>query len=91
MAHPIRDAKVHVFQRVDSNEGGVQFIARLSPYKTYPVISQGGTQEEAVNSLESLRTEAIEKHEADVIRRQEASARAKTKAAEKKAAKEPTT
>lgn len=85
MTHPIRDAELHVYERVDAHDKGPQFIARLYPYKTYTVFGQGDTYGEAVAQIEALRTEAIEKHEADVIRRQEASQRMKERAANKKA------
>lgn len=82
MSHPIRKAEIHVWQRTEGTNG-VQFIARFYPYKTYPVTASGDTEADVVGKMEALRTEAIEKHEADVIRRQEASARMKASKAAK--------
>lgn len=82
--HPIRTAKVHVFQRVDSDGKGYAFIAKFYPYKTYPVIFNGATHDEVVAKAEAMRTEAIEKHEASVIARQEAKAKADAARAAKK-------
>ena len=86
--HPIRNAALHVFARLDATEGGTQFIARFHPYDTYPVFFNGSTADEAIARAEEMRAEAIERHEAAVINRQEAAARARVAAAAKKAAKE---
>lgn len=82
--HPMRHAPLHVFQRIDGHEGGAQFVAMFAPYKNYPVTFYGATEGAATGAAEEMRREAIEKHEAAVIVRQAA----KAKAAAKRAAKE---
>lgn len=79
-SHPMRDAPVHVFQRTNPDGHGSAFIARFWPYSTYPVFATGQTEDEARTALETLRTEAIEKHEAAYIARREAAAARKAKA-----------
>ena len=86
--HPIRNAALHVFQRIDAHDGGSQFVAMFAPYKAYPVFFHGSTEDAAVDAADAMRTDAIDKHEAACIARQENSARAKAAAAAKKAAKE---
>lgn len=70
--HPMRDATVHVYQRVDASPGGSAFIGRLHPYNVYPIFSTGDTSEEVTSKLEDLRTEAVEKFEASYIKRRKA-------------------
>lgn len=77
LGHPIRLAEIHTFKRVDSNGNGSEFIARFYPYKTYPVTFSGPTAESVTDLAEDMRAEAIEKHEASVIARQERQAKAK--------------
>lgn len=81
--HPIRDAAIHIFERSEYNGQGSRYLARFHPYNAYPVHALGATESEVVAKLETLRTEAIEKHEADVIRRKEAAERMKAKKAAK--------
>jgi hypothetical protein len=83
MSHPIRSAKIHVFKRIDAEDGGVRYMARLHPYRVYPVFFYGDTPEEAVAALEAVRAEAIEKHETAVINRQEAAEKARSAKARK--------
>ena len=71
MSHPIRNAELHVFARVESNGKGAEFIARFHPYDNWPVFFKGGTPEEAESKAKDFRWECIKKHEANVIRRQE--------------------
>jgi len=52
-------------------------MARLHPYRVYPVFFYGDTPDEAVAALEAVRADAIEKHEASVIKRQEAAEKAR--------------
>ena len=87
MSHPIRKADIHIFNRIDDGEFGARFIGRFYPYNAYPVFAQGETPKEVRDKLEALRTEAIEKYEAQVIARQEAQAKRKATLAAKKAAK----
>jgi hypothetical protein len=84
MSHPIRKASIHTFQRVDSDGKGCEWIARFHPYKTYPILFSGKTRQEAVDAAETLRAEAIDKHEAQCIHRQ----KLRKLAAERKSAKE---
>ena len=83
--HPIRNAALHIFARIDANEGGAQFIARFYPYDIYPVFFNGSTADEAVENAEKIRASAIEKHESSVIARQEARAKADATRKAKKA------
>ena len=77
MTHPIRDAELHVFARIESNGNGSEFIARFHPYDNWPVFFKGATAEDARNKASAFRAECIEKHEADIIRRKEQSAKMK--------------
>tara|TARA_R110000851_G_scaffold214111_1_gene366722 strand:+ start:547 stop:807 length:261 start_codon:yes stop_codon:yes gene_type:complete len=86
MTHPIRNAVIHTFKRKDSDGKGREWIAQFFPYKIYPVFFSGKTEEDVIDSAEAVRAEAIQKHEADCIRRQDA----KEKAAQKRKSKEPT-
>jgi len=75
--HPIRDAALHVFERTDDAAQGPRFMARFYPYSIYPVFFTGPTKDAAIASAEELRAEAIAKHEAAYILKQEAKAKAK--------------
>ena len=88
MTHPIRNAELHTFERGTDTGKGAIWIAMFHPYPTYPVFFQGKTEAAAIEAAEAMRTEAIEKHEAACILRQEQSRKAKERAAAKKAAKE---
>lgn len=88
MTHPIRDAEIHVFNRMDGGKGGAEIIARFYPYDTYPVFAHGRTAAEAIAKLEVIRTEAIEKYEKQVIAREAAKVKRAATVAAKKAAKE---
>lgn len=82
MTHPIRDAELHVFKRIEGMSGVARYIARFHPYDNWPVFFKGATAEEARNKAKEFRDECIEKHEADIIRRKEQAAKMK-KAKEK--------
>lgn len=84
MSHPIRKASIHTFQRVNSDGKGCEWVARFHPYKTYPILFSGKTRQEVIDAAETLRAEAINKHEAQVIHRQ----KLRELAAERKALKE---
>ena len=90
MSHPIRKAEIHTFCRVEETKPnfnprtGVTFIAMFFPYKTYPMYFSGHSRSDVIAKAEAFRAEAIEKHEADCIRRQELSRKAKERAAKKK-------
>lgn len=86
MTHPIRKAAIHTFKRENGDGNGREWIAQFYPYKTYPVIFSSKTEQGVIDAAEDMRTEAIEKSEAECIRRQEA----KEKAAQKRKAKETT-
>ena len=86
--HPIRNATIHVFKRIDAHDGGHKYVAMFAPYKTYPVFFHGSTEDAAVDAAEAMRTDAIYKHEAACIARQENAVRAKAAAAAKRAKKE---
>lgn len=86
MTHPIRKAAIHTFKRQNCDGNGREWLAQFYPYKTYPVIFSGETEQRAIDAAEAMRTEAIEKHEAECIRRQTA----KEIAAQKRKAKETT-
>lgn len=66
--HPFRDAELRVFKRID----GEEYVARFHPYKTYPIIFTCPSEEAVRRQAEEFRADAIEKHEADYIRRREA-------------------
>ena len=88
MVHPIRKAEVHTFRRFEDTSKGHKWIAYFYPYSVYPVYFSGKTRQEVLNKAETMRAEAIEKHEADCIRRQELARRNKERAAERKRKKE---
>ena len=87
MTHPIRAAVIHVWKRCDNEEKGAAYIARFHPYNTYPIFAEGKTPIEAMDKLEVIRAEAIDKHEKQVIQRIELAKAAKA-AREKKAKEE---
>lgn len=84
MGHPIRNADIHTFERNNDDGNGRKWIAQFYPYKIYPVFFSGKTEQEVVSTAEKMRTEAIEKYEAQWIARQQA----KEKAAKTRKAKE---
>lgn len=88
MTHPIRSAAVHTFSREDGNDGGHAWLARFYPYSVYPVFFHGETEADVIAQAEALRAEAIEKHEAACIARQEAAEKRKATLAAKKPQKE---
>jgi len=53
------------------------WLARLHPYSVYPVFFSGATEDEVIAQAEALRAEAIAKHEASCIARQQAAAKAR--------------
>ena len=61
--HPIRKAKLHVFRRFDHHEGGAKYIARFSPYDTWPIFFSGESAAQAIKAGETFRTEALDQHE----------------------------
>ena len=86
MTHPIRQAEVHTFQRHNSNGKGREWIAQFYPYSIYPVFFIGPTEAGVVEQAEGMRAEAIEKHEAACIARQQAKEKAAAARAKKQAA-----
>ena len=92
MTHPIRDAEIVTWMSGDEKVAGTPYkwMGRLAPFSVYPVTAHCMTREGVVEKLEALRTEAIEKHEEQVIARQELAKANKERAAAKKAAKEST-
>ena len=90
MSHPIRNAEIHAFNRAQTFDSdaahGVEWIAMFYPYKTYPVYFSGRTKAAVIEQAEAMRTDAIEKYEADCIRRAEMSRKAKERKAAKEAA-----
>jgi hypothetical protein len=82
--HPMRNAPIHVFQRVDNDGTGATFIARLHPYDTYPVFWHGKTAEAAKQSCADFVAEAVAKHEAAYVTRQENAQKARAAAKAKK-------
>lgn len=81
--HPIRNAPVHVFERRDVQEGGYRWIAMLYPYRSYPMHFHGPTQEAVLQSVADFKADAIEKHEAKIIARQNALEKARAAKAKK--------
>ena len=71
--HPMRDAEVHVFKRIDADV----FISRLHPYDAYPIFWTAETEAEARVMAETFRDDAVAKHEAGFITRSEALAKAR--------------
>lgn len=84
MTHPMRDAPLHTFVRNGFDDGtGAEWIAMFHPYRTYPVHFTGTTRAAVIEAAEAMRAEAIEKHEAACIAREEG----RRKAAETRARK----
>jgi enoyl-CoA hydratase/carnithine racemase len=77
--HPIRKAKIHVFQRIKGEGGDAPFIARLHPYNNWPIIFRGKTAEAAEAKVIHFMAEVIEKHEAEAVTKQKARDAAKLK------------
>ena len=83
--HPMRRAVLHTFQRQDTHNGGSDWIGRFYPYSAYPVFFHGPTEADVTEKAEAMRAEAIERHEASVIARQNARIKADAARAAKKA------
>ena len=87
MTHPMRHTKIHTFERIrdicEHDETGAEWIAMFHPYRTYPVHFTGATRAAVIEAAEAMRAEAIEKHEAACIAREEG----RRKAAETRARK----
>ena len=77
--HPIRKAKIHTFSRNDDESGGAIWLARLHPYRTYPIFFTGDTEQSVIEQAEALIAKAITDHEAACIARQKATAERKAK------------
>lgn len=69
--HPIRNAELHIFERVNKSDNGSDFVARFHPYDTWPVFFKGQTREEAERKAAQFKQECLDKHEVDCIARQQ--------------------
>ena len=65
--HPMRDVVFHAYIRQD----GAEAIARGKPYGLCPMFFEATTADEALRKAEAFRADAVAKHEAACIRRQE--------------------
>lgn len=81
--HPLRHAVLHTFQRQDTHNGGSDWMGRFYPYSAYPVFFHGPTEADVTDKAEDMRAQAIERHEASCIARQEAQIKAAATRAEK--------
>lgn len=84
--HPFRTAPLHLFQRMDDQGGGVQWIGRFAPYTTWPVFVQGQSEADVIEKAEAFRAEELAKYEAAWIGRREALEKAREKRRKKEAA-----
>ena len=84
MSHPMRKLVIHTFERRDHHDGGKKWLAKFHPYSGCLVYFTGDTEQEAIDAAEALRTEAIEKHEASCIAREEGRKKAAASRAKKK-------
>lgn len=82
--HPMRKARLCVYQQVSGD--GPAFVAHFEPMKTYPMQFRGDTQEHVKQRAEDFRADAIAKHEAAYVTRQEALAKAREARKAKEAA-----
>lgn len=80
--HPIRKSEVHVFRRED----GQKFIAKFTPYSTWPIIFIGNSAAEVRDKAEEFRADVIEKNESGYAKRQAALEKARAARKEKKEA-----
>ena len=74
--HPWRNAPLHTFKRTNPDGKGFQWFALFYPYRNYTVFHHGKTEQEAIESAERMRDEAVAKHEAAYISRVEATKKA---------------
>lgn len=73
--HPMRQAEVHTFERVRSHpdeRGGIEWLAMLHPYASYPMFFRGKTQEDVKQQATKFRDDAVERNEAAHIQRMKA-------------------
>jgi hypothetical protein len=82
--HPLRDVEISLYQLVSGN--GPAFKASYGDTKKMPIFFPGDTAEAALSSAKAFAADAIEKHEASLIARKEAQAKAKAARDAKKAA-----
>ncbi|MEO9648805.1 MAG: hypothetical protein ABJ360_22465 [Roseobacter sp.] len=71
----ILNAKIHTFERSDRHDGGANWIAQFYPYSKFPVTFYGVDEQTVIEKAEAMRTEALQKHEAECARRGEAKKR----------------
>lgn len=81
--HPLRDAKIAVYQSVGDNNSP-NFLAFIEPMSTYPIRFSGSTQKIAVDAAFSFCVENADKYEAAYVARAKARDEAKKKKEESK-------
>jgi hypothetical protein len=85
MTHPLRNIGIAVFERIEGE--GPAFIAKLEPFKEYPIFFTGPTADAARQSARDFADDAVAKNEATFLARQAAMEKARiTRAAKKEAA-----
>jgi hypothetical protein len=67
--HPLRDIGIAVFQCVEGE--GPRFIAKFEPFNGYPIFFTGDTADAARQQARDFADDAVTKHEAAFIARQE--------------------
>ncbi|SLN74938.1 hypothetical protein ROJ8625_04129 [Roseivivax jejudonensis] len=75
--HPMRDAPLHVWERIDTNDGGPHFCANFAPQEDYPIVFTGKTVQEVVDKALTFQAHTVEKNEAAYIAKRENAAKAR--------------
>ncbi len=61
--HILRSAEIHVFERIDSNRNGAQYVAKFYTYSRFPIIFKGNTYRDVMDSITAFREEQLAIHE----------------------------
>jgi len=77
----MRNVVIHTFKAVTNSPNADPFISRLYPYSKYPILFKGDTQEEVEQKARDFVDDAVNRHEAEYIRRVERTKNMKKKKA----------
>jgi len=61
--HPIADANLHVFKRLEADGIGLEYVARFYPYKTWVILFQGNSLDDVTTNAEKFRAKVIADNE----------------------------
>lgn len=85
--HPMATAPIHVFTRSNPDGTGAGSIAKLWPYKSYPMYFKGGNEQEALDAAQEFVDQAVEANEKAYVARKLALEKSKATRAKKQGLK----